>query len=225
MVPPFAIALVVGAATVALVWWMLPAAGVILLVALLLAATLVPWLTGRLAARTEARQAAARGELTSSVVDLIEGAPELAVNGATAEQLGRALAADAELTQLAGASARTAGIGQGLTTPVRRAWRCGARCSSASRRCSAGRLDGVLLAGIALIPLVAFELVTGLPSATQTLPARTPLGRARVRGDGYAAARTGARAPGCASHPSRIPCGRAICASPIQVKTAGRSPE
>jgi ABC-type transport system involved in cytochrome bd biosynthesis fused ATPase/permease subunit len=33
----------------------------------------------------------------------------------------------------------------------------------------AGRLDGVLLAGLALIPLVAFELVTGLPAATQTL--------------------------------------------------------
>ena len=35
VVPPFAIAVLVGAATVALVWWMLPAAGVILLVALL----------------------------------------------------------------------------------------------------------------------------------------------------------------------------------------------
>ena len=37
VVPPFAIALLVGAATVGLVWWMLPAAGLILLVALLLA--------------------------------------------------------------------------------------------------------------------------------------------------------------------------------------------
>ncbi|HZL48139.1 MAG TPA: ABC transporter ATP-binding protein, partial [Solirubrobacteraceae bacterium] len=33
----------------------------------------------------------------------------------------------------------------------------------------AGRLHGVLLAGIALIPLVSFELVAGLPTATQTL--------------------------------------------------------
>ena len=33
----------------------------------------------------------------------------------------------------------------------------------------AGRMEGVLLAGIALIPLVAFELVSGLPGATQTL--------------------------------------------------------
>jgi thiol reductant ABC exporter CydC subunit len=168
VVPPFAIALLVGAATVGLVWWMLPAAGLILLVALLIAATLVPWLTGTLAARTEARQAAARGELTSSILDLIEGAPELAVNGATAEQLARAMAADAEVTQLAGAAARTAGIGQGLTSLCVGLAMWGALVVGVSA-VHAGRLEGVLLAGIVLIPLVAFELVTGLPSATQTL--------------------------------------------------------
>ena len=168
VVPPFAIALLVGAATVGLVWWMLPAAGLILLVALLIAGTLVPWLTGTLAARTEARQAAARGELTASVVDLIEGAPELAVNGATAEQLGRAMAADTEVTRIAGTAARTAGIGQGLTSLCAGLAMWGALAVGVSA-IHAGRLEGVLLAGIALIPLVAFELVTGLPNATQTL--------------------------------------------------------
>jgi thiol reductant ABC exporter CydC subunit len=168
VVPPFAIALLVGAGTVVLVWWMLPAAGLILLVALLLAGVLVPWLTGTLAARSEARQAAARGLLTASVVDLFEGAPELLVNGAAPEQLRRTLAADAELTQVAQASARTAGIGRGLTSLC-----CGLAMWGALlvgvAAVRAGRLDGVLLAGIALIPLVAFELVTGLPAATQTL--------------------------------------------------------
>jgi thiol reductant ABC exporter CydC subunit len=168
VVPPFAIALLVGAATVGLVWWMLPAAGLILLVALLIAATLVPWLTGTLAVRTEARQAAARGELTSSVVDLIEGAPELAVNGATAEQLGRAMSADAEVTQLAGTAARTTGIGQGLTSLCVGLAMWGALVAGVAA-VRAGRLEGVLLAGIVLIPLVAFELVTALPGATQTL--------------------------------------------------------
>jgi thiol reductant ABC exporter CydC subunit len=168
VVPPFAIALLVGAATIGLVWWMLPAAGLILLVALLIAGTLVPWLTGTLAARTEARQAAARGELTASVVDLIEGAPELAVNGATAEQLGRAMAADREVTRLAGTAARTAGIGQGLSSLCVGLAMWGALVVGVSA-VRAGRLEGVLLAGIALIPLVAFELVTGLPSATQAL--------------------------------------------------------
>jgi thiol reductant ABC exporter CydC subunit len=168
VVPPFAIALGVGAVTVALVWSMLPAAGLILLVALVIAATLVPWLTGRLAARGEGRQAAARAELTANVVDLIEGAPELIVNGGAQEQLRRTLATDSLLTRIAGASARTAGIGQGLTSLC-----CGLAMWGALlvgvTAVHAGRLDSVLLAGLALIPLVAFELVTGLPTATQTL--------------------------------------------------------
>ena len=168
VVPPFAIALLIGLATVGLVWWMLPAAGLILLVALLIAGMLVPWLTGTLAARSEAKQAAARGLLTESVVDLLEGAPELIVNGAAPEQLRRTLEADRELTQVAQATSRTAGIGQGLTSLC-----CGlAMWGSLLVGVAAvhsGRLDSVLLAGIALIPLVAFELVTGLPAATQTL--------------------------------------------------------
>ncbi len=168
VVPPFAIALLVGAGTVALVWWMLPAAALILLVALLLAGVLVPWFTGMLAARGEALQAQARGELSASVVDLIEGAPELVAYGAAPEQLQRTLAADAELTRIARAGARTAGIGQGLTTLCSGLAMWGALLVGVSA-VRAGRMDGVLLAGIALIPLVAFELVSGLPAATQTL--------------------------------------------------------
>jgi ATP-binding cassette subfamily C protein CydC len=168
VVPPFAIALLAGAVAVGLVWWMLPVAGLILLVALLLAGVVVPWLTGTLAARREARQADARGLLTASVVDLIEGAPELIANGVASEQLKRTLAADAELTQVAQASARTAGVGQGLTTLC-----CGLAMWGALLvgivSVRAGRLDGVLLAGIALIPLVTFELVSDLPAAAQTL--------------------------------------------------------
>ena len=168
VVGPFAIAFGVGAATVVLVWSMLPAAGEILLAALVIAATLVPWLTGRLAAHGEGRQASARAELTSSVIDLIEGAPELIVNGGAQEQLRRTLAADSLLTRIAGYSARTAGIGQGLTSLC-----CGLAMWGALlvgvAAVHTGRLDGVLLAGLALIPLVSFELVTGLPTATQTL--------------------------------------------------------
>jgi len=168
VLPPFAIALGVGAVTVGVVWLMLPAAGLILLLALLVAGTLVPWLTGRLAARTEYRQAAARGELTATVVDLIEGAPELAVNGAAGAQLERALAADARLSRIARSSARTAGVGQGLTSLCMGLAMWGGLTVGVAA-VHAGRMSGVLLAGIALIPLVAFELVAGLPVATQTL--------------------------------------------------------
>ena len=168
VVPPFAIALIVGAVTVGVVWWMLPAAGLILLVALVLAATVVPWLTAVLAARAEGRQAAARGDLTASVVDLLEGAAELAVNGALEAQLRRVMEADAELTRVARAGARTAGIGRGTTVVLSGLAAWGALIVGVAA-VRGGRLDGVLLAGIALIPLVAFELVAGLPTATQTM--------------------------------------------------------
>jgi thiol reductant ABC exporter CydC subunit len=179
VVPAFAIAAIVGLGAVALVWWMLPGAGLILLVMLALAASVVPWLTGVLAARAESRQAAARSRLTAAVVDLVEGAPELAVNGATAAQLSDARAADAELTQIAAAGARTAGVGQGLTSACTGLAMWGSLLIGVAA-VGAGRLDGALLAGLALIPLVTFELVAGLPGATQTLQ-RVRLSAARVQ--------------------------------------------
>jgi ABC-type transport system involved in cytochrome bd biosynthesis fused ATPase/permease subunit len=168
VVPPFAIAIGVGAATVAVVWAMLPAAALILLAALLIAATLVPWLTGRLATRGEARQAAARAELTACVVDLVGGAEELIVCGAVEEQLRRAREADAQLTRIAALGARTAGIGQGLTSLCTGLAMWGSLLVGVVA-VHEGKLNGVLLAGLALIPLVSFELVTTLPAATQTL--------------------------------------------------------
>ncbi len=86
---PFAVAVLVGAGTVAALWWFLPQAGLVLLVALAASATAVPWLTGRLARREEARQATARGELSVEVIDLIEGGHELTVLGGGGEQLAR----------------------------------------------------------------------------------------------------------------------------------------
>ncbi|HEY1636183.1 MAG TPA: thiol reductant ABC exporter subunit CydC [Acidimicrobiales bacterium] len=168
VIPPFAIAVVVGGGTVGLVWWLLPASGLILLASLLLAATIVPWLTGTLARRSESGQAAARGELAASVVDLIDGAPDLAVFGATGAQLGRVAAADAELSRAARASAGTAGIGLALTTLLAGLATWGSLLVGIPAVHS-GRLDGTLLAVIVLVPLAAFELVVGLPVATQVL--------------------------------------------------------
>jgi thiol reductant ABC exporter CydC subunit len=168
VIGPFLIALLVGAGTVALVWWILPTAGVILLVALLLAATALTWLTGRLSQRSESNQAMIRGELTAAVVDLVEGAPELTAYGALGAQYARTAEIDARLTQVASASARTAGVGQGLATLLSGLAMWGALVLGVVA-VHAGRLSGVLLAVIALVPLAAFELVTDLPTATQTL--------------------------------------------------------
>jgi thiol reductant ABC exporter CydC subunit len=168
VIPPFAIALVVGGVTVLLVWSILPAAGVILLLALAAAGTVLPWLTGRLARRTEAAQAGLRGELTAAVVDLVKGGPELTAYGAVSGQLNRISAIDARLTRVSRATARTAGLGQSGVTLLSGLAMWGALLVGIAAT-RAGTLDGVLLAVIALIPLAAFELVTELPAATQTL--------------------------------------------------------
>lgn len=168
VVPPFAIAALVGALTVALLWWMLPAAGAILAVALLLASTVVPWLTGFLARRREARLAHVRGDLAAAVLDLTEGAPELVAFGATGAQLGTIRAKDAELTAIASASAGTAGAGLAMTTLLAglACWGC---LMVGIPAVVSGRLGTTELAVVTLIPLAAFELVVGLPVATQAL--------------------------------------------------------
>lgn len=176
---PFAIAILSGAVAVALVWLILPAAGAVLLIALLAAGTALPWLTGWLARRSEAQQAATRGELTAAVVDLVKGAPELAAYGATERQLKRAAAIDARLGLIANRSARTAGVGQGFATLLPALAMVGAVVLGVAA-VRAGHLDGVMLAVIAIVPLAAFELATGLPGATQTAArVRTSLGRTR----------------------------------------------
>ena len=168
VIQPFAVAVLVGTATVATMWWLLPQAGLVLLLALLISATAVPWLTGRLASRAESRQAVARGELTAGVVDLIEGAPELVVMGATGGQLARIDASDGALRSIARRGAGTTGIGLGLTTALAGLASWGA-LTLGVHATHAGSLNGALLAILALVPLAAFELVSPLPAATQAL--------------------------------------------------------
>lgn len=171
VVPPFAIALIAGGATVALLWWLLPAAGLIVLVALVLAATIVPWITARTPAPTQAR-----AELTAVVVETLDGAAELLVNGALPGRLRTLERLDAQLTGDAATAARTAGAGAAAVTLLTGLAVWGAVVVATS----AESLAPVLVAVVALVPLAMFELVAALPVATQEL-ARVRASAARVR--------------------------------------------
>ncbi len=164
--PPFAIAALVGGLAVVVVGAMLPAAGLILLAALIASSAAVPWLVRRHAARFAGPRAAARGEVAASTVDLLSGASELEVYGALDAALARADAADAELTRVALAAARGAGAGQGVTNLSMGLAMWGSLAVGVAAVAS-GDLSGALLAGLALIPLAAFELVAPLPAAAQ----------------------------------------------------------
>jgi thiol reductant ABC exporter CydC subunit len=166
VIPSFGMAALVGCLTVAIMWWMLPAAGVILAVALVAAALGVPWLTGFLAARREAKFAAVRGALSAAMLDLTEGAAELIAFGGSDVQMRLVQERDGELTSITAASAGTGGIGLALTTLSAglASWGC---LVAGIPAVGSGRLGSTELAVITLIPLAAFELVVGLPVATQ----------------------------------------------------------
>ena len=195
--PPFLIALLVGAAAALVAYTMLPAAGLILLVLLVLATTVVPWAAGRLARRSAARRAELRGELGAELVEVLSGTRELLVSGALPGAAARVRALDARLNRLAHAEARTAGVGQGLVRGLSGLAMWGSLAAGVAAVAGA-RLDGVLLAGLALIPLALFELLSPLPAAAQTLQACG----ARTRG--WAASSTrrcrSSRASRCSPH-------------------------
>jgi len=166
VLPPYGIAVLVGVGTVLLVAWLLPAAAAVLVVTLGLAGAAVPWLSRRIARRSELRQAEVRGMLADEVVDLLEGAPELVAYGAASARVGRIACVDAELTGIATAAARTAGVGAGLVALLAGLALWGSALVGVAA-VGADHLDGVLLAVVVLVPLAAFELVTPLPPAAQ----------------------------------------------------------
>ncbi|MEV3921340.1 thiol reductant ABC exporter subunit CydC [Actinomadura coerulea] len=165
---PCTVAAVVGGASVGLAWLLLPSAGVVLLLALLLAGVVAPWLSGAVSRRAERRTTDLRGELTSHVVDTLQGAPELIAYGAVPEQLAEAARIDRDFTRATARSATTAGLGAAVSALAGglAVWGSLAVGVPAVR---SGALDGVLLAVVVLLPLAAFEVVAGLPLAAQYL--------------------------------------------------------
>ncbi|HVH95067.1 MAG TPA: thiol reductant ABC exporter subunit CydC [Nocardioidaceae bacterium] len=167
VVPPYLVALIAGASTVVLLLWLLPAAGLLLACALILAATVVPTLCGWLVQRSEAALAETRGTLSTVVLDLLEGAPDLLVFGAAPDQLLRAEQVDIRLKGQARAAARTAGAGDGLTVLLGGLAFWGAMVAGVAAL-RHGTLAPTLLAVVVLVPLATLELMVGLPPAAGT---------------------------------------------------------
>lgn len=78
---PVGTAVVVGTAAAGFTGWLLPEAGVILAVGLLVAGVGVPLVSGACARRTERQLAPARAALATRVADLLGSTAELTVAG------------------------------------------------------------------------------------------------------------------------------------------------
>jgi ATP-binding cassette, subfamily C, bacterial CydC len=173
---PLLVAIVVGAACVVAVALALPVAALVLAVGLVLAGTSVPVLAYRLARHVGARQAEARGALTSELVELLRGAPELVAFGREEDVLDRIGRLDRRLTRLARRDALVAGLADAAFVLVAGLTTVGVLAVAVSAH-DAGTLDRVLIATLALLAFSSFDSVAPLPAAARELSGTLASGR------------------------------------------------
>lgn len=196
---PAGVALVVSAGSVVLVGAFLPSAGLALLACLLLAGVLGPWLSARAARRTEERGAAARAEMTSTVLETLEGAGPLTVSGRLAQRRDSLRRTDRELAAVTDSGARTSGTAAAVNNAA-----IGLAVLAALLlgipAVAAGTLTPVELAVVVLTPLAVFEAAGVLPAAAVQMHRSRQAARRIMELLDAAAAPDVSEAPGTAGH-------------------------
>ncbi len=174
--PPL-VALLAGAVSVGVAAAFLPAAGLVLAAGLLAGGVAVPALAGFLGARAGRRQAAARGQLSAELVELLRGAPELVAFGARADGArARPRRRPRRWSSWRAATRSPRASADGLGLVVTGLTVAGVLAVAVSAPAD-GRLDRVLIAMLALLALASFEAVTPLAAAARELSATLAAGR------------------------------------------------
>jgi len=165
---PAAMTALTSVAAVVLVTAILPAAGLALLVGLLIGGGVGPWLSARAASLNERRGAQARSDMTATCLEVLENVGPLRVGGGLSGQLAALREADERLAKATDAGAHSAGLAASLSM-------VGLGISVLSSlvvgipAVEAGTLAPVLLAVTVLVPLATFELLNVLPAAAVQL--------------------------------------------------------
>lgn len=165
---PIAVAAVVSAAGAVLVGAFLPAAGLALAACLALAGGLGPWLAVRAARAAEVRSAAARADVSASVVTVLDGAAELTVTGGLGRETAALADAEARLARATDAAARPAAWAAAVQ-PLATGLAVLAALALGIPATTAGALAPVELAVVVLTPLAAFEAAGMVPMAAVSL--------------------------------------------------------
>jgi ATP-binding cassette subfamily C protein CydC len=165
--PPL-VALVVASSCVVAVALASPGAAVALAVGLVLAGTVVPLAAFRLARTVGERQAATRGALTSELIELLRGAPEIAAFGREDDALARVRDLDGRLKRLTRRDAFVAGLADAASILVAGLTTVAVLAIAVSDH-DAGTLDRVLIAALALLALSSFDAVVPLSGAAREL--------------------------------------------------------
>ena len=165
---PYASGALVALASVVLAYFILPVAGLVLAVSLLLASTVVPWIAASAAADAERASAPARGALNADVLTLLDGAGDLIVSGAAPAWLDRLADDDRRIGRLAARSANASGLASALGVLLS-GGAVIAMLLVAIPAVRSGELVGVNLAVLVLLPLATYEAVVAMPTAALAL--------------------------------------------------------
>jgi len=176
LAPPLAAVLALLLA-MGLVWPVSAPAAALLAAAFLAGGALLP-LAARWAARgPAAAAAAARAELLVRLVELLQGAAEAVALGSAGRRLEAVTRTDRALARAGRRLAVSAALVDGATTALS-GLACAGVLGVTVPAVAGGRVDGVLLATVALAALAAFEAVQPLATALQRLEeTRVPLRR------------------------------------------------
>jgi ATP-binding cassette subfamily C protein CydCD len=166
---PYLIAAIAAGVAVVAIWFVVPAAAVALGASLVFVAFIVPVFTIEVAHRGERRISSARGDLAAATLEVLEGAPEILVAGATEARLAELASIDGSLAAAESRTAAGAGLGALLSGLASGAavW-LGLVAGVAALR--AGSIEGVALAVVTLTPIAVHEAMAGLVPASQHLP-------------------------------------------------------
>lgn len=167
--PPL-VAVICSAVCVVLASIILPVAGLVLAITLLLGGLGAPALTRWSARKAGRRQAKARGTMAVDLHEIAFGGAEIAVAGREEDWLARANKDDRQLVSLQRRDALSGGLAEGLGTLL--AVGAAVAVTAASiPAVSSGELNGVMLAALALLSMGAFEAITPLSQAAATIDA------------------------------------------------------
>ncbi len=161
---PGATAVVVGAAVVGLVCWLIPLGGLVLLAGLLLAGVVSPWVTARVGRAAAGEQVHLKGSLAADLTSLLGQSADVIAAGAVSARMQRVRELDSQLLVAESQTARGMGVAAAIGAAAQGLALIGI-VLVAVPAVQSGQLNGVNLAVVVLIPLVAFEIVAGLPSA------------------------------------------------------------
>ncbi|MGV1036108.1 MAG: thiol reductant ABC exporter subunit CydC [Candidatus Nanopelagicales bacterium] len=176
VVLPRSTAISVGVLVVILTFALLPMAGMVLLIGLLVAGIFSPLLTAGVARTATEVEVGLKGELAAALMTDLRVSADVVAAGAQNANRARIADLDAAISRTEQHSARGLGLAAALTTAVQ-GIALVAVVLVAVPAVRAGQLSGVNLAVVVLLPLISFEIVQALPTAAISVV------RARVSAD------------------------------------------